>query len=88
MYPSCSAQAPGGYTEKEKVQWKMFMAGSWFMVSQGSKPGMNPETDKTPALQAPAEGLSDSDTYEGVQSHSSLFFSISSSPLDHVDIAV
>lgn len=59
-----------------------------FMASQGGKSGMNPETDKTPSLQAPAEVLPDSNTYEGVQPHTSLFLSISSSPFDHVDIVV
>lgn len=61
---------------------------SWLVHGiPGSKAWHEPR-DKTPALQAPAEVLSDSDTYEGVQPHTSLFFSISSSPFDHVDIAV
>lgn len=48
------------------------------MASKGAKPGMDPGTDKTPALKAPAEVLPGSDTHEGVQPHTSLFFSISS----------
>lgn len=31
VYPSCSAQAPAGYTEREKVQRKMFMVVSWLL---------------------------------------------------------
>lgn len=58
------------------------------MASQGAKPGMNPETDKTPALQAPAEVLQDGDTDEGIQPHTSLFLSVSSRPFNRVDIAV